>query len=71
MTDREPSTRADDEAADEDDNEARDADWKMYTGEPVEEDGKTERPQQMNVGRDNMQGGGEWPDPDTPPTQHH
>lgn len=24
---------------------------------------------QQNVGRDNMQGGGEWPDPDTPPSE--
>jgi hypothetical protein len=23
---------------------------------------------QENVGEDNMRGGGEWPDPDTPPT---
>ncbi|MDQ3756801.1 MAG: hypothetical protein M3394_03010 [Actinomycetota bacterium] len=25
--------------------------------------------EQENVGRDNMQGGGEWPDPDTPPSE--
>lgn len=24
--------------------------------------------QQENVGEDNMRGGGEWPDPDTPPS---
>ena len=24
--------------------------------------------EQENVGRENMQGGGEWPDPDTPPS---
>ncbi len=24
--------------------------------------------QQENVGKDNMRGGGEWPDPDTPPS---
>jgi hypothetical protein len=24
--------------------------------------------QQQNVGKDNMRGGGEWPDPDTPPS---
>jgi hypothetical protein len=24
--------------------------------------------EQENVGRDNMRGGGEWPDPDTPPS---
>jgi hypothetical protein len=25
--------------------------------------------EQMNVGKDNMRGGGEWPDPDTPPSE--
>jgi hypothetical protein len=45
------------------------ADAKMYTGEPVETDEGVERPQQMNVGKDNMDGGGEWPDPHTPPRQ--
>lgn len=41
----------------------------MYTGEPVETEKGTQRPQQMNVGRDNMQGSGEWPDPETPPAK--
>jgi hypothetical protein len=44
-------------------------DSKMYTGEPVDTPEGTQRPQQMNVGADNMQGGGEWPDPETPPAQ--
>jgi hypothetical protein len=44
-------------------------DWKMYTGEPVETDEGRKRPQQMNVGRENMEGGGEWPDPETPPEE--
>jgi hypothetical protein len=42
-------------------------DEKMYTGEPLETDEGVRRPQQMNVGKDNMEGGGEWPDPETPP----
>jgi hypothetical protein len=57
-------TGEDDDASDE-----RPADWKMYTGEPVEDHGTPKRPQQMNVGRENMQGSGEWPDPDTPPVE--
>jgi hypothetical protein len=42
------------------------SDEKMYTSEPLETDEGTVRIQQQNVGRDNMRGGGEWPDPDTP-----
>jgi len=42
-------------------------DERMYTGEPVETDSGVRRPQQMNVGGDSMEGGGEWPDPDAPP----
>jgi hypothetical protein len=41
-------------------------DERMYTGEPVETETGLRRPQQMNVGIDNMEGGGEWPDPDAP-----
>jgi hypothetical protein len=41
-------------------------DERMYTGEPVETETGLRRPQQMNVGVDNMEGGGEWPDPDAP-----
>jgi hypothetical protein len=41
-------------------------DERMYTGEPVETDTGVRRPQQMNVGPGNMEGGGEWPDPDAP-----
>ena len=70
MSERKNTPGTTDEEADDADAGERAADWKMYTGEPVEEDGKTERPQQMNVGRDNMEGGGEWPDPHTPPSQH-
>lgn len=42
-------------------------DEKMYTGEPVETDEGIRRPQQMAVGKDNVEGGGEFPDPKTPP----
>ncbi len=41
-------------------------DERLYTGEPVETDIGLRRPRQMNVGGDNMEGGGEWPDPDAP-----
>jgi hypothetical protein len=46
-----------------DDPEAR-----LYTTAPLEaEDGTTYVIQQQNVGPDNELGGGEWPDPETPP----
>jgi hypothetical protein len=41
----------------------------LYTSEPVETDEGEIVVQQQNVGRDNMRGSGEWPDPDTPPRQ--
>jgi len=44
-------------------------DERMYTGEPVETEDGTRRPQQMNVGVENMEGGGEWPDPNAPPSE--
>ena len=37
------------------------ADERMYTGEPVETDEGLRRPQQMAVGKDNVEGGGEFP----------
>jgi hypothetical protein len=47
----------------EDDPEAR-----LYTTTELEdEDGEPYVIQQQNVGPDNERGGGEWPDPDTPP----
>jgi hypothetical protein len=50
-------------APDPDDPEAR-----LYTSEPLEdEDGNTYVIQQQNVGPGNERGGGEWPDPRTPP----
>jgi hypothetical protein len=44
-------------------------DERLYTSEPLEdEDGNTYVIQQQNMaGRDSIEGGGEWPDPDTPP----
>ena len=40
----------------------------LYSTVPLEdEDGNEYVVQQQNVGRENMEGGGEWPDPDTPP----
>jgi hypothetical protein len=46
----------------------RPADWRMYTGEPLETEDGVYRPQ-MNVGKDNVAGGGEWPDPHTKPQE--
>jgi len=44
------------------------SDEKMYTSEPLEDDdGNTYVIRQQNVGPGNELGGGEWPDPDTPP----
>lgn len=46
-----------------DDPEAR-----LYTSEPLEdENGDTYVIQQQNVGAERVVGGGEWPDPKTPP----
>ena len=40
----------------------------LYSTVPLEDaDGNEFVIQQQNVGRENMEGGGEWPDPDTPP----
>jgi hypothetical protein len=45
-------------------------DIRMYTGEPVEtEDGWVLPVQQNFAGRDNIAGGGEWPDPQAEPAQ--
>lgn len=44
-------------------------DVREYTGEPVETDEGWVLPQQQNVGPGNEAGGGEWPDPDSPPAQ--
>jgi hypothetical protein len=39
----------------------------LYTSEPIETDEGTVVIQQQATGKDNVEGGGEWPDPDTPP----
>ena len=45
-------------------------DIRMYTGEPVETDEGWVVPQQQNfAGRDNIAGGGEWPDPHAEPAR--
>jgi hypothetical protein len=59
FTDDTANTRAEPPAPD----EALEGDERMYTGEPVDDGDDVRRPQQMNVGVDNMDGGGEWPDP--------
>ena len=66
MTD---STEREPPRADEDDeNEADDPEARLYSTVPLEaEDGSTYVIQQQNVGPDNELGGGEWPDPHTPP----
>jgi hypothetical protein len=45
-----------------------DPEEKLYSTVPLEdEDGSTYVIRQQAVGKDNEVGGGEWPDPDTPP----
>jgi HSP20 family molecular chaperone IbpA len=41
---------------------------KVVRPEPVETDNGVEQPAQQPSGPGNRQGGGEWPDPDTPPS---
>lgn len=48
-------------------DEPLEGDERLYTGEPVDDGEHVRRPQQMNAGRDNIEGGGEWPDPESPP----
>jgi len=50
-----------------DDSTPDDPEASLFTSEPIETDEGTVVVQQQNVGRENMQGGGEWPDPETPP----
>jgi hypothetical protein len=42
-------------------------DIRQYTGEPVETEEGWVLPRQQNVGKENMAGRGEWPDPNAPP----
>jgi len=51
-----------------DDEDEADPEAPLYSTVPLEaEDGSTYVVQQQNVGPDNEMGGGEWPDPHTPP----
>jgi hypothetical protein len=54
-----------------DEVERDDPDAKLYTSEPVEaDDGTMVVVQQQNAaGKDNIDGHGEWPDPDEPPAR--
>jgi hypothetical protein len=53
---------------DQEDPPEREPDERMYTSEPLEDEaGREYVIQQQNVGPGNELGGGEWPDPDTPP----
>jgi hypothetical protein len=59
MTDDKPDSPTDHDA---------DPEAALYSTVPLEaEDGSTYVIQQQNVGPDNELGGGEWPDPNTPP----
>jgi hypothetical protein len=61
-----PGTLADQGPLTDDEGE----DIRHYTGEPVETEQGWVIPGQQNLaGKDNIAGGGEWPDPYTPPTQ--
>ena len=53
---------------DEETKQDEDPDARLYSTVPLEdEDGNRYVIQQQNAGQDNMEGGGEWPDPHTPP----
>jgi hypothetical protein len=43
------------------------SDERLYSTVPLETERGEVVIRQQNVGVDNMEGGGEWPDPDTPP----
>jgi hypothetical protein len=52
--------------------ESQPSDAKMYTSEPLEDDdGNAYVIQQQNVGPGIEAGGGEWPDPHTPPSRNN
>jgi hypothetical protein len=42
-------------------------DERLYSTVPLETENGEVVIRQQNVGADNMEGGGEWPDPETPP----
>lgn len=39
----------------------------LYSGEPLETEEGVRVPRQQSAGQDAIEGGGEYPDPDTPP----
>lgn len=45
----------------------RDPEAPLYTGEPLETEEGVRVPRQQSAGQDAIEGGGEYPDPDTPP----
>ncbi|MGH9040775.1 MAG: hypothetical protein ACRDZ3_11155 [Acidimicrobiia bacterium] len=45
----------------------RDPEAPLYTGEPLETEEGVRVPRQQSVGEAAVEGGGEYPDPDTPP----
>lgn len=45
----------------------RDPEAPLYSGEPLETEEGIRVPRQQPVGEQAMEGGGEFPDPDTPP----
>jgi hypothetical protein len=49
-------------------DEPEDEDQSVETVPLDLQDGEDAVIKQENVGRENMRGGGEWPDPDTPPS---
>lgn len=47
--------------------ERRDPEAPLYSGEPLETEEGIRVPRQQSAGQDAIEGGGEYPDPDTPP----
>jgi hypothetical protein len=65
---RQPVPDGDDKPGqDEGENEEDASDERMYSTVPLETEDGVVVIRQQNVGKDNEIGGGEWPDPDTPP----
>jgi hypothetical protein len=48
-------------------NPAADPEAPLYSGEPLETEGGVRVPRQQPVGEQALEGGGEYPDPATPP----
>ncbi len=68
MNDERPAPDTTGNADKNDDHDEPDPDARMYSTVPLErDDGSTVVIRQQNVGPGNELGGGEFPDPDTPP----